>query len=91
MKNYGIKEIWKLIEDHIKHIGYFVKERKDPNVAQINHLIKDTLTNRFFNNKTVKEHIKSAEAKVAMGIFHSIETAKNLWWMYDSDKMKPDK
>jgi len=86
----GIKEIWQLIEDYFKHIkekGYFEIKRQDQNVAWMHHLIKDTLSNRFFNNEVVKEAIKSEEAKVALGIVPSIKAARNLLSAYDSDKI----
>jgi len=89
----GIQETWQLIEDyfkHIKQIGFFDVKRKEQNVAWMHHLIKDTLTNRFFNNGVVKENLKSEEAKVALGIIPSIKAARNLLAIYDSDMSATD-
>jgi LAO/AO transport system kinase len=89
----GISEAWQLIEDyfkHIKEIGFFDIKRKEQNVAWMHHLIKDTLTKRFFNNEIIKENLKSEEAKVALGIIPSIKAARNLLAAYDSDKPSTD-
>ena len=89
----GIQETWQLIEDyfkHIKEIGFFDVKRKEQNVAWMHHLIKDTLTNRFFNNVVVKENLKSEEAKVALGIIPSIKAARNLLAAYDSDMSRTE-
>jgi len=94
LEDYGIKETWQLIEEYFKHIkekGYFEVKRKEQNVAWMHHLIKDTLTNRFFNNDIVKETIKNEEAKVALGIIPSIKAARNLLSAYDSDRANQDK
>jgi LAO/AO transport system kinase len=90
----GIKEIWQLIENYFSYIkekGYFEIKRKDQNVAWMHHLIKDTLSNRFFNNEVVKDTIKSEEAKVALGIVPSIKAARNLLSAYDSDRFAEEK
>lgn len=90
----GIKEIWELIDDYFQHIkekGYFELKRKEQNIAWMHHLIKDTLTNRFFNSDVIKEMIKNEEAKVALGIIPSIKAARNLLYAYDSDRLNQDK
>jgi LAO/AO transport system kinase len=82
-----------LIEEyfkHIKEIGFFDIKRKEQNVAWMHHLIKDTLTKRFFNNEIIKENLKSEEAKVALGIIPSIKAARNLLAAYDSDNPAAD-
>jgi len=89
----GILEAWQLIEDYFKHIteiGLFNTKRKEQNVAWMHHLIKDTLTKRFFNNEIIKENLKSEEAKVALGIIPSIKAARNLLATYDSDRSRTD-
>lgn len=90
----GIREAWQLIEDYFKHIteiGFFNTKRKEQNVAWMHHLIKDSLTTRFFNNEIIKENLKSEEAKVALGIIPSIKAARNLLAAYDSEKSRTDK
>lgn len=93
-EDFGIKEIWELIDDYFQHIkekGYFELKRKEQNIAWMHHLIKDTLTNRFFNSDVIKEMIKNEEAKVALGIIPSIKAARNLLYAYDSDRLNQDK
>jgi LAO/AO transport system kinase len=94
LENSGIKEVWQLIEEytqHAKEIGYFDIRRKDQNVAWMHHLIKDTLSKRFFNHETIKETLKSEEAKVALGIIPPIKAARNLLSVYDSDNLNMNK
>jgi LAO/AO transport system kinase len=94
LEDSGIKEIWRLIEEYFNHIkekGYFEVKRKEQNIAWMHHLIKDTLTNRFFNSEIIKEMIKNEESKVALGIIPSIKAARNLLSAYDSDTTNQDK
>jgi LAO/AO transport system kinase len=94
LEDSGIKEIWQMIEDyftHIKHKGYFEVKRKEQNIAWMHHLVKDALTNRFFNSDVIRDMIKNEEAKVTLGIIPSIKAARNLLSAYDSDKTNPDK
>ena len=83
----GINEIWDLIIDHnrqLKERGFFDKKRQAQNISWMHNIIKDTLSNRFFNNKKIQELIKEQEEDVAMGKTPTIKAAKSLLAEYDS-------
>jgi LAO/AO transport system kinase len=89
LENSGIKEIWDIINAHnifFKENGFFDLNRKNQNIAWMHHLIQEALISQFFNNKTIKELIKSEEAKVSLGTKPSLKAARDLLEAYDKNR-----
>ena len=89
----GIQEIWDLIIEHnqqLKEKGFFEIKRQEQNISWMHNIIKDTLSNRFFNNEKIQELIKEQEKMVATGQIPTIKAAKSLLSVYDSYRSSAD-
>jgi LAO/AO transport system kinase len=79
--NTGIKEIWKVINDHHASMvekGYFEYNRTRQNIEWMHEIITYTLESRFYNHPDIKKSIKDCESSVKNGTLPAITAAKQL-------------
>lgn len=77
----GIREIWKVIEDHHTLMftkGYFERKRQTQNIDWMHETIKLTLERNFYHHPSVQEQLGQVELKVANQKMASINAARHL-------------
>jgi LAO/AO transport system kinase len=83
--NSGIKEIWDIIQDYVKHTketGYFEEFRKQQAVIRMDDTIAEFLNNSFYGNKEVKSLRSELERKLYNGTVTSYKAAMDLLKIY---------
>jgi LAO/AO transport system kinase len=81
----GIKEIWDLIEDHVrftKGTGYFDEFRKHQAVIRMDDSISEYLNNSFYGNEEVKSLRTVLEQKLYNGSITSYKASMELLKIY---------
>jgi LAO/AO transport system kinase len=81
LKNEGIKEIWKLIEDYLKQTKnnhYFETNRKAQNKFWLLQTIEDRLKSDFFNTQKIKKELDIQLKKIEDGITTPFAAAEYL-------------
>jgi len=77
----GIEDVWNMILDYASETtqnGYFHHRRKTQNQAILTETIKESLLSDFFNDKMVKEELKSCKAQIQAGKINPYTAAYNL-------------
>jgi LAO/AO transport system kinase len=81
----GIKELWDIIQDYIKHAketGYFEEFRKRQAVIRMDDTITEFLNNSFYRNNDVKSLRSEFETKLNSGTVTSYKAAMELIRIY---------
>lgn len=77
----GLSEIWEQISEYEKSLksnGFWQRQRQNQRIAWMHRYIEQQLLQKFYNNKTVKNAVKSAEEDVQAGKVLPIIAAKEL-------------
>jgi len=70
LKNEGIQEVWKLIEEYLqlsKENQFFDHNRKEQNKFWLLQTIEDRLKSDFYNNSTIKKQLKIQLERIENG------------------------
>jgi LAO/AO transport system kinase len=82
----GIREIWDIVEDHRRFLiekGLFHDKRKKQNITWMHHLIREILTQRFYQDEAIASILSENEKQVTDGIIPAIKAARDLIKSYD--------
>lgn len=85
LKNSGITDIWKKIDDYRKLTtknGYFSKRRKEQSIFWMHESIRDNLLSHFYQYDTFPELIEELEIKLSRSEISSYDAANNLLKKY---------
>lgn len=77
----GLSEIWEQISEYEKSLksnGFWQRQRQNQRIAWMHRYIEQQLLQEFYDNKTVKNAVKSAEEDVQAGKVLPIIAAKDL-------------
>ena len=87
----GIKEIWDMVYqyiDFVKHNGYFEYRRNEQSKYWMYESINEHLRSHFYQNATIRQMLKKAEATVLGGEKTSFTAAQDLLDTYFNDLRK---
>lgn len=77
----GLEDVLKIITDYFTHTqsnGYYLDNRREQSRFWMYEAIQEELKNRFFENPTIKKHLKVYEDKVIKGEISSFTAASEL-------------
>ncbi len=84
----GVDTLWETIQNHRQKLsatGELEKNRRRQALAWMWSRIEDGLKDRFFNNPTVKMHLRDVEASVERGELSPIIGAESLLFLLDNN------
>lgn len=85
----GIQEIWTMIGDYLDHTrenGYFWEKRKEQAKQWMYESIHNRLTDSFYSDKKVKEHLQEVEQQVLNGEITPTAGARHLLDLYFANR-----
>ncbi len=83
----GISDIWEMIKEFVeltKKLNTFVRQRNNQSLDWMHSLIKESLINKFYDNKDVQEELRTLEKLLLKGNARATSAAEELLKKYNS-------